>query len=735
MRIAYLAHWRGGRDSGPFKKMAGQAAAWEARGHEVRLFVGCDEASAPDWAELEVPAETVVAEGGFVSRARQRYVLTRLVAGWAPDVVYERFGPWAPGHVRLARQVPVVLEVNADDTRLYGDADVARRVAVRLAGRVLASARAIVTVSGELATLPRFRDAGPPVTVVSNGIDLQANPVLDPPPVREDGTGRLLLVGHPDSPWHGSDELARAARELEGWEVDIVGPTLADCGGTIPAGVHLHGTLPGEQYLPLLAQADAGIGSLAMHRIGSHENPALKVREYLARGLPVITACADPDIPADADWALRIPNEPGNVTAALPEIRAFVRRWQGRRVPRAAVAHLDVAVKEQQRLAVLERAAGPRADAPLRIAVFADGRSVHTHRWCRWFAARGHRVDLWSDTGYVGDSSDVELHDLTAYAPAGSRDVLGAIKRSLPAIRTLRADVARVHADVVVGHFLLGYGHLAASTRPAPVVLQAWGSDVYLLPTTSVRTRLLTKAALRRAAAVVGDSRDLVHALHAVGVPSARLHDIGFGVDVDTFRPDPAGGTAMRDRLGIAPDAPVVLSSRSVRAIYNIPLIAQAFVLVRHDVPDAVLVIKDYRGDADERARVLEILRAVPDDAIRWVEEMSHDELPSLIVAADVVVSMATSDSAPVSILEAHACGVPVIAGRIAGVEEWVAPALRTSFDARSIADAVVRELTAPEQADRSAALREAVVRSASVEREMGRAEGLLRSLSRAGRR
>jgi hypothetical protein len=85
-----------------------------------------------------------------------------------------------------------------------------------------------------------------------------------------------------------------------------------------------------------------------------HEACPLKVREYLAFGMPVIAAYEDTDIPPNADYFLRLPNDDTPLAPHLSSIRAFLKYWQGRRVPRFAVAHLDTAVKERQRLAFME---------------------------------------------------------------------------------------------------------------------------------------------------------------------------------------------------------------------------------------------------------------------------------------------------------------------------------------------------------------------------------------------
>jgi hypothetical protein len=80
----------------------------------------------------------------------------------------------------------------------------------------------------------------------------------------------------------------------------------------------------------------------------------LKVREYLAYGLPVIIGCKDTDFTESAPFILRLPNSEDNIETSLSAIESFVSKWKGKRVPREAIAHLDLEVKESQRVKFFE---------------------------------------------------------------------------------------------------------------------------------------------------------------------------------------------------------------------------------------------------------------------------------------------------------------------------------------------------------------------------------------------
>jgi hypothetical protein len=87
-----------------------------------------------------------------------------------------------------------------------------------------------------------------------------------------------------------------------------------------------------------------------------NEASPLKVREYLAVGLPVLCGYSDPDVLQLGDLCLTIANTETNVVDELPRIDEYIRRSRGVRVPRSMVQHIDASYKEQQRLTVFSNA-------------------------------------------------------------------------------------------------------------------------------------------------------------------------------------------------------------------------------------------------------------------------------------------------------------------------------------------------------------------------------------------
>ncbi len=349
MKIAYLATWDVHKESGVLKKIRDQLSAWQRLGHTVALFAFTR--PGPLWSGLEgLDVRVIRRRAKWQAPARYGALMARVLR-WRPDVVYARFGPYKPALEALWSRVPVVQEVNTDDVQEFRRAQGRLEFALHMATRkrIFERSAGVISVTHEISQ--RLSGFSCPREVIANGIDLSRHQPL-PAPTPSDHP-RLVFVGTAGCRWHGVDQLAQLAARRPEWTFDVVGYGPDDL-PEAPANMTLHGYLPKERYEPLLASADAAVGSLAIHRNGMAEACPLKVREYLAYGLPVILGYRDTDLDPNQDFVCQIPGQEWATAQHADAIEAFVQRWKGQRVPRPQIAHLDTLHKETRRIERLE---------------------------------------------------------------------------------------------------------------------------------------------------------------------------------------------------------------------------------------------------------------------------------------------------------------------------------------------------------------------------------------------
>lgn len=152
------------------------------------------------------------------------------------------------------------------------------------------------------------------------------------------------------------------------------------------------------------------------------------------------------------------------------------------------------------------------------------------------------------------------------------------------------------------------------------------------------------------------------------GVDPAKIVYIPNGVPIEDLLEQAAASHITRADLGIPDDATVAMQVAIFRAEKNQLGALEAFARVREDVPDAHLV---FVGDGDLRKRVE--LRARELGA-NWVHFLGlRSDVAQVLRLADVMVLPSSADAMPMTVLEALALGVPVVATDVGDVTRTLA--------------------------------------------------------------
>jgi glycosyltransferase involved in cell wall biosynthesis len=347
--------------------------------------------------------------------------------------------------------------------------------------------------------------------------------------------------------------------------------------------------------------------------------------------------------------------------------------------------------------------------------LLADPVSVHTQRWFDGMRGRGYRVIL--------------VPSRESGRP-GARKLVRWITRRL----RLRRLMHRPNTVLMVQYIPAG---IRASVLLGihPRIGVAWGSDIYMTNRATVRMAIAAiqqSAFLRGCDAVIAPSRDLVRAAIDAGAHASQTNHVPFGVDLDVFRPGP-DPLALRAKLGLD-GYRVVLSNRTIAPIYNQATMVEALAQLDADV---IVLMTSYLAQPSEVEAVVRRARELHvDDRVRILDRVDDDTVPELYRLADVVVSLAGSDGGPITILEAMACGRPIVATDLPGVREWLADldpgALVPVADAAATAAAIrgALDLSPAERRALARRQRALVERRANRESAFDMAEALHRLLT-----
>jgi hypothetical protein len=361
MRIAYVSlHWPRTYESGVGKKIAQQIKTWRDDGHDVQFFMhmqtGIEENNL-------IPAVSTTYKaypglfGRFPTEFGRCYAIARLISAirrYHPDVIYLRWGMYVfPAHFMFSI-APVVMEINTNDVFQHGLLGFVYGLYNRLTrGIFLSRAAGLIATSQELADAPEFASYHRPVSVITNGIEIDANRIVIAP---HNTIPRLVFIGTPNLPWHGVDKLVELARNFPDLVIDLIGYDALDGEIEPPVNLKLHGYLPTGEYEKILTQVDLGIGTLALHRKGMEEASPLKTRECLAYGIPMVIPYYDSDLHDFLNpCILQIPNSEDNIRLAGEKIKDFAYEMRGKRIQLSELdERIGLKVKEKRRLAFMQ---------------------------------------------------------------------------------------------------------------------------------------------------------------------------------------------------------------------------------------------------------------------------------------------------------------------------------------------------------------------------------------------
>lgn len=289
---------------------------------------------------------------------------------------------------------------------------------------------------------------------------------------------------------------------------------------------------------------------------------------------------------------------------------------------------------------------------------------LETYCWevGRVLAQRGHQVAILAGTGGPARNAEVALHAFAFKARERYPNLGSRFRKLMERLSFARAALPALLEggwDAVVINKPYDFPALARARRRglrARTVFRSGGTDFF------PGDRAFAWAVDRWAACSAYNARQ-VEARY--GRPVRVIHN---GVDCARFHPA-ARDPALRALWGVPQDAFVVASSGRLVGWKGLHVVVQALPML----PGVHFVIM---GDGPERERLCALAHRLGVAAqLHPVGRVAHAELPAALNAADLFVQPSIGEEAfGISVVEAMACGLPVLASDNGGLPEIVTP-------------------------------------------------------------
>lgn len=309
----------------------------------------------------------------------------------------------------------------------------------------------------------------------------------------------------------------------------------------------------------------------------------------------------------------------------------------------------------------------------LRIGLFTDtyapqvnGVSISLQLISEGLKKRGHQVTIFAPRfpGYKDDQSNVMRLPSLKYLnnPPIYVAVLGT-PRSTWSLTRRHFDVLHAHSPLSVG--LLAY--LTASTKRLPLIytyhtsITDYTHYVKFIGGTSVMkyaARWFSAASTNLGDQIVVPSPKFERLLHEQKV-RRNIHVVPNGIDLSSFQTAKNPGS-IRRKLGIKPVAPILLTVGRMDPEKRLDFVVDAFVRIAGNNPDVHLV---FAGDGSARKSIeSQALGTKVKDRIHFLGMVARVELPDVLHDADLFLSASTTEVHPISVIEAIASGLPIVA-------------------------------------------------------------------------
>jgi L-malate glycosyltransferase len=296
----------------------------------------------------------------------------------------------------------------------------------------------------------------------------------------------------------------------------------------------------------------------------------------------------------------------------------------------------------------------------LKIILLSDTYSEHTEKWALGLADKGIEVGLFSFNKasypwYAKHKNITLLYEPEAKINSNSINTKIAY---LFHIKYLRKVIATFKPDILHAHYATSYGLIGALAGFKPFVVSAWGTDVMKFPFKSKLHTWLMQFIFNKTQAICATSFTIKNYIEKIG--HYKVNVIPFGIDTNKFTPIKGANTTI-----------TIGTTKPLEPIYNIDKVIMALEeLVHVNKKDIHLNIIG-EGTELEAYKLLVVEKKLMDN-VHFLGRIPFNEIHLAVQKMDILINVSEYESFGVSVIEAMACGKPVIVNNVGGLAEII---------------------------------------------------------------
>jgi len=311
----------------------------------------------------------------------------------------------------------------------------------------------------------------------------------------------------------------------------------------------------------------------------------------------------------------------------------------------------------------------------MRILILSDSDSPHTIKWVKSLAEKNIEIGIFSihkaNVNIYDGVKNLKIYDLGIDRNIQSKGEKNFTKiQYFKGIKELKKVISVFNPDILHAHYASSYGLLGSLANFHPYIISAWGSDVFKFPNYSLIHKNILKYNFYKADEILCTSYALRKETSKYTKKSILITP--FGVDTNKFKPS-------RPEIVYDKKTIIIGTIKSLEENYGIEYLIRGFKILENKIPNQPLKLLIVGKGTQELFLKNLVKKLNIQSKVEFTGYINPDLVLKYHNMIDIAVFPSIEESFGVSVLEASACGKPVIVSNVGGLPE-VAEDGKTGF-------------------------------------------------------
>ena len=309
----------------------------------------------------------------------------------------------------------------------------------------------------------------------------------------------------------------------------------------------------------------------------------------------------------------------------------------------------------------------------LKILYVGDSTSVHDFRFIRKLVENGYDTNV-----LTIDKNPVKIKGAKYFTfsqklnEASNRFIndVKYVKYIYDQRKYIRKIIKEIEPDILHGGWIPAHGFISALSGFHPFLLMPWGSDVLVIPqNASYLTKKQIIWTIKKSDMIQCDAEHVKNEIIRLsGYPENKIIVFPQGIDLKKFTPK-VNGSKIRNKLRWQ-DNKILIMTRSFKPVYGVEYFLRAIPNIIKENPETRIILCG-NGPLEDSFKSF-IIKNKLTDYVYFAGFVKNEELPLFYAASEIYISSSLSDGTSTSLLEAMACGLPVVVTDLPAIKEWI---------------------------------------------------------------